>query len=224
MSIRDVKHSILRHFPGAIGKKYDTKYFGRRAMPDFHAALEDCRGMTAIDLGANVGEFTRIMSDKSSKVIAFEPDPWCLDQLRANTADLTNVEIIAAAASTENGEMSLFRHESFEDDPLNNSQSSSLMSSKSNITLDGAHSVRTVDFLEFLRGLDSPVGVLKIDIEGAEVDILEHLFDDDDLGSRVKYIFCETHEDKIPEHKARVEALKKRASRMQSPKANLYWH
>ena len=97
MSFRDLKQQFLRRLPGRIGEKYEWKYQRRRAMPEFHAALDDCAGMLAIDLGANVGEFTRLMAKKAERVFAFEPDPWSLEQLREATRDMTNVEIVPAA-------------------------------------------------------------------------------------------------------------------------------
>lgn len=193
-------------------------------MPDFHTALEACAGMVAIDLGANVGEFTLLMAEKAQRVIAFEPDPWSLEKLREATSGKDNVEIVPAAASIEAGQQALYRHSTFEDAPLLNSQSSSLVASKANVSGETAQTVDVIDFPKFLNELNAPVGVLKMDIEGAEVDILERLFAQSDLGDRVKYIFCETHERSIPDHKPRVDALRRQANRMSRPKVNLYWH
>ena len=58
---------------------------------------------------------------------------------------------------------------------------------------------------------DDDIGILKVDIEGAEVPLLEALFDRSDLMGRISHIFAETHEWLIPDHKPRVKALRARA-------------
>lgn len=218
------RYRWLRHLPGSAGRKYEEKYFGRGSEVLFQRAVEACRGMTCIDLGANVGDYTKIMAKHARRVIAFEPDPWTVERLRENTAGLDNVTIEAAAAGTEDGETELFRHAEYDDDPGFRSLSSSIVAAKDNLATEAACKVRVVDFPRFLRDLDERVGVLKIDVEGAEVEILEALFDDRELLRKVRYVFAETHEKKIAGHPERVEALRRRARRTWSPVVNLYWH
>ena len=79
-----------------------------------------------------------------------------------------------------------------------------------------------MDFLRYLGDLE--IGVLKMDIEGAEVQILEALFDRPDRLHRIRYIFAETHERMIPGHQPRVDALQRRARKIGQPSVNLYWH
>ncbi len=75
-----------------------------------------------------------------------------------------------------------------------------------------------------MEALDEDIGILKIDIEGAEVDLLEVLFERPDFLTRIDFIFAETHEARIPGHKERVEALRKRARMIEGTRINLYWH
>ena len=65
--------------------------------------------------------------------------------------------------------------------------------------------------------------MLKIDIEGAEVELLESLFDRPDLLARIDHIFAETHENTIPAHKQRVDALYKKSRTIERPSINLSW-
>lgn len=51
------KHGYLRHIPGSIGRKSAEKYNRRFATRRFTEVLYKTRGMLAIDLGANVGEY-----------------------------------------------------------------------------------------------------------------------------------------------------------------------
>ena len=52
------------------------------------------------------------------------------------------------------------------------------MSKTIRVTEQGAVEIRQIDFIGYLENLDEDIGVLKIDIEGAEVDLLESLFCD----------------------------------------------
>ena len=84
--------------------------------------------------------------------------------------------------------------------------------------------VRQINFISYLENLDEDIGILKIDIEGAEVELLEALFDRPDILKRVHHIFAETHERRILGHESRVNALHERAHRIIKPHINLYWH
>ena len=81
-----------------------------------------------------------------------------------------------------------------------------------------------MDFIHYLEDLDEDIGILKIDIEGAEVDLLEILFDRPKILERIHYIFAETHETRISGHEPRVEALREKAQRIERPRINLHWH
>ena len=179
--------------------------------------------MTFIDLGANVGEYTRTMASFAKRVIAFEPDPWTVAVLQENVADLHNVSIENAAAGTHEGKVQLYRHAQFEENPTLYSESSSLIANKRNVTEVGAIEVRQIDFIDYLERLDEGIGIIKMDIEGAEVDLLEALLDRPDITKRIHYIFAETHESRIPGHGRRVTTLHDRVQEMQRPVVNLYW-
>ena len=71
-----LKYRLLRHLPGAIGHRYKCKYMV--GTNGFEKAVRRCRGTTCIDLGANLGVYTRMMASQARQVIAFEPDPWTL--------------------------------------------------------------------------------------------------------------------------------------------------
>ena len=219
------KYKLLRFLPGEPGRRYERKILRLHAHgKEFDEALSRSRGMTCIDLGANVGEYTRRMAAGAKRVIAFEPDPWSHAALQANTAHLDNVRIEYAAAGTGDGKVLLYRHARFAKDPAKYSESSSVIADKSNVSREGAVEVRQVDFIRFLADLDEDIGILKIDIEGAEVELLEALFERPEILARIAYVFAETHETRIPGHKARVNALRERACTMKRPCVNLNWH
>ena len=216
-----LKYRLLRYLPGALGYRYECKYMLRAG--GFGEALRGCGRTTCIDLGANLGVYTRQMASCAKQVIAFEPDPWTLTALQANVADLDNVKIENAAAGTADKMVFLYRHARFAEDPLSRSEASSVIASKGDVSEQSAVGVRQVDFIGYLENLDEEIGILKIDIEGAEVDLLEALFDRPELMERVRHIFVETHERLISDHKFRVKALRARARGIERPRINLYW-
>lgn len=121
-------------------------------------------GMTVLDLGANVGQYTLIAARRvgsQGRVHAFEPTPHVAAKLRRNIAlnGLANVVINEAAVSDQSGETTLY----FEEDAGENSILSNGVSTPSvkvpTVTLD-EHVCR--------HGL-TRVDVMKVDIEGAEL-------------------------------------------------------
>ena len=217
-------YSQLRQLPGKLGRRFNRKFMRRDLKIGFKEAVRDSGGLTCIDLGANVGKYTRKMASGTKQVIAFEPDPWSLAALHTNTADLDNVRIENAAAGTSERMVLLYRHTRFEEDPTFYSISSSVIANKRNVSKEKAIEVRQINFISYLENLDEDIGILKIDIEGAEVELLEALFDRPDILKRVHHIFAETHERRIPGHESRVNALHERAHRIIKPHINLYWH
>ena len=80
-----------------------------------------------------------------------------------------------------------------------------------------------INFLEFLENLDCEVGIIKMDIEGGEVDLLELMLERDDLLEKIDFIFVETHEKKSPNQLKRVRSLRAKALKLKRPRINLYW-
>lgn len=123
-------------------------------------------GMTVADVGANVGYLTALMAravGPSGKVYAVEPAPANVDILRHNvrTNRLDNVEVLPFACGTARRERVLYL--------------------RPNATLHSLHPGRDEDGLSEARVAErtlddlvhEPVDLVKIDTEGAEIDVLE---------------------------------------------------
>ena len=218
------RYNLLRRLPGEWGRYYQRKFIGLHSPAAFNEALRRSEGKTCIDLGANVGNYTRKMASLAKQVIAFEPDPWACAELRANLAEFNNVRIENMAAGTCEKAVILYRHPRFESDPAMYSESSSVIDGKIGVSKEGAVEVQQIDFIRYIEDIDEDIGVLKIDIEGAEVDLLESLFDRPDILARIEHIFVETHETRIPAHEPRVNALYEKAQSIERPYINLSWH
>ncbi len=230
MAIRDsllrrLKLRLFQNLPGDTGLRYRRKYirlFSHEAETQMDEAIRAAAGGICIDLGANIGRCSRKMAAHAGRVYAFEPDPWTAAQLRENLADLANVEVIEAAASTEAGTVQLYRSAGFEEDPDFQSLSSSIVAQKRNIDTSVAIDVPQIDFTAFLEGLDTDIAIIKMDIEGAEVAVMEKLLDHPVL-HRIGHIFVETHESRVPELARRSEALRKRSKTIARPVINMDW-
>ena len=96
------------------------------------------------------------------------------------------------------------------------------MSFKNNVSAERHHEVEVVDLLAFIEALAEPVRLLKIDVEGAECEILE-AFIARGFHRRVAMTVVETHEKKIPKLRARMGEIRSRLQREGIGNVNLEW-
>lgn len=138
---------------------------------------------TVIDAGANVGlasYYARRMCN-AGHVICFEPNPETFAILEQNMTALRipSFELHCAALSRRDGEAEFVMSPSA---PLAGS-----LAPRSALPDGTKLKVQTRDLKPFLA---NPVGLLKIDIEGAEADVLEECAEHLSL---VENLFCEVH-------------------------------
>jgi FkbM family methyltransferase len=148
---------------------------------------EEIEGKVVFDLGANKGFFTILCNEyKAKEIIAVEPNVrlFC-GLLEQNTKDLHNVMILNYAV-TDTSESIVFLSD--------NDQSSSLYSD-----IKDTFPVRTIT-LKNLVGLRPDTDmVLKMDIEGAEYDVLMNA--NKELMDKFKTIYIEIHGKMHPRYK-----------------------
>jgi FkbM family methyltransferase len=114
----------------------------------------------AVDGGAHAGTWTRLMSQRFTRVLAFEPSSDTREALTANMEAFgcANVEIHAVALGSSAGVVSMRLDRKGE----------SMKNTGARFVQDGGSIPRIT-----LDSLDLPtLGFLKLDIEGAEVDAL----------------------------------------------------
>ena len=169
-------------------------------------------GDIAIDGGANVGRYTRMLAASGATVHAFEPDPYAFGELTRAVAGSPNVRLYQQAVGIEAGRVHLFRAKEFEADPQQRSLSSSVYASKTNVDATDGIAVEQIDLVDFIAVLPRQLALLKLDVEGAEVPLLEALLDRGVI-DRVDHVFVETHERKVPELARRTRALRARVAR-----------
>lgn len=219
--------ALGQHLPGQLGWIFYRKLKRRlsnRSYAVFDAMLaqlgpEDI----VIDLGANVGEITAQMAATGASVHAFEPDPETFTHLQKATKGLANVTLHQAAVSGEDGTVTLFRPPSWQDETSRRSASkaNSILTGERTANFDAACEVELIDFARFLNELPSKARIIKVDIEGAEWDMLRAV--EARALDRFDAMFIETHErfdlSILPE----VRAMQARFAKMERPYINLYW-
>lgn len=190
------------------------------ALADLVAALP--RGAVAVDCGANVGSVAAALARRCSLVVAFEPNPVAFAALEQRLGRAKNVRLVSAAVGAENGKQNLFLHVDHDTDPLRVSTGSSLYGAKGNVSSRRFVEVDVVDLDAYLREIDRPVDLLKLDVEGAEVEILERLLETGRLET-IGRVVVEMHDGAIPELSERGARVRQRLSDERYGHVSLDW-
>tara|TARA_B100001250_G_scaffold327206_1_gene291356 strand:- start:462 stop:1097 length:636 start_codon:yes stop_codon:yes gene_type:complete len=175
-----------------------------------------------IDCGANIGSIIHPFINIGCKIIAFEPNPYAYRKLEDKYQNNENITCFQKAVSIKNGQEKLFFHENSNDDELFWSTGSSLIESKKNVLNEKFCMVETINFSEFIKALNQSIKIVKMDIEGAEIDIINKLLDDGSY-KLIDKLFVETHENKIPCLLNPTINLKKRIKKMGIQNIHLNW-
>lgn len=122
-----------------------------------------------LDCGSNIGisvlRFKQLYPD--SRITAFEPDPTLCQLLQRNIVQnkISDVEVVEAAVWTQKGSLV------FEQSPNNDSQSGRILEISGLKPSNQRHQlVKSIDLSDYLT---ENVDLLKLDIEGAEFEVLE---------------------------------------------------
>ena len=176
-------------------------HFGRReAEQKFIVERLLKPGMTALDIGANIGYFTVMMArivGAEGHVYAVEPHPGNFELLRTNVArngfsDSTELQEIAIARTSGRQPLLLSHHSNWH----------SLFRPAMNACLPwhekyrrrvvGSVEVETSTISDYLQG-KRPIDFLHMDIEGYEVEILRSLAQQAMQGCGRAHVLFETH-------------------------------
>jgi FkbM family methyltransferase len=200
-----------------------TKVVQRRAVWEFVERVRKLPpGSVVIDGGANVGNITAACVRQGAIVHAFEPDPHAIRKLKERFAGNPLVTIHEQAVGAADGRLRLYRLNDFDKRPDRASQSSSLIP-RAVHDANGGMEVAVIDLSSFIRGLGRPVDLLKLDVEGEELEILEKMIDDGTYRA-VGMIYVETHERLSPDLAVRTAALRRRVAEAGITNINFDWH
>lgn len=184
------------------------------------------QGDVVVDCGANQGDITDQLAATGAIVHAFEPDPYNLQKLKARFAGAENVHLHAAAVGVGSGTIRLMRAANWDANPELASVKSTIVAGGMNIAEAEGIDVDLIDFPAFLRGLIAThgrVAFVKMDIKGAELDLLERMLSER-LFDQVQLTVAETHEHKFRELRPRFAALRTDIAAAYPPsRVNLDW-
>ena len=183
-------------------------------------------GDLAVDCGANMGVVTERLAATGADVVAFEPDPFAFKTLEQKFVNLPNVTLFNAAVGVGSGTVRLMRADNFGDNPEGASVKSTILDGGRRIDAENAAEVPLIDFPSWVADqvkARGEVAFIKMDIEGAELDILEKM-DAEQLFQNVRCLVAETHERKFKDLRDRYKALRDKVSESYAPgKVNLDW-
>tara|TARA_R110002020_G_scaffold186515_1_gene384541 strand:- start:1001 stop:1657 length:657 start_codon:yes stop_codon:yes gene_type:complete len=162
-----------------------------------------------IDIGANQGLVIRDLVETGCQVYAFEPHPMYNSELTEEFGENDKVHVSNNAVWKKN-ELADFY---FKRSATARNGGATLMSEKTNIQdLNLKITVECVDIADVIGELDATANIiLKMDVEGAEYEILERLYESGAYRN-VNYIFAEDHSRKMPTaqwHSLKSEVLEK---------------
>lgn len=176
-----------------------------------------------IDCGANVGDISALFLSKGARVIAFEPDPLAFNHLLKRFKGESRIECINKGVAHHSGKAQFFLHKSRNDDSGSEfTVSSSIVKEKVNIDTGNSIEIELVDLSEYINKLHRKVDILKLDVEGAEIEILDKLISEKTY-EKTGLILVETHETKIPGHVEKVAQLKSVLAQQNIKNIKLNW-
>ena len=158
-----------------------------------------------IDCGANTGQETLPWAKKGAEVHAFEPHPACFKVLKEQVGGFENVHLYEKGVWHKSSKMNLYLMDGAGDREA--TEASSLVKSKQNVSNEKFIEVEIIDLVEFINSLGKKVDLVKVDIEGAEVELVQKIIDTK-IYKKIGLIVVETHE-RIPEIAPGIDDLRK---------------
>jgi len=187
-----------------------------------------------IDCGAHQGLISEVFLRLGAEVYAFEANPDLYNATRFRLSEWVErgrLHPIHRAVWDREESINLFMRDDYTADTLlgSASESSSMLVEKTRDGVDYRTSadryveVMSVDLCKFIESLDREIHILKMDVEGVEFDILLKLIESG-LYERVRHIFVETHDHKIPELGEKARRTRELIEEHGISNIDLEWH
>lgn len=188
-----------------------------------------------IDCGANVGNITQLFADSTAQVYAFEPDPKVFSILKKKFAHMPNFTLINKAVGMKDAYALLYRSPYYAENFIEESEKNTILHNALTRRrgggwqrMDTANTIEVpvINFIEFVEGIlvgNGTISILKLDVEGMEVPILEEL-ERKNLFGKIEFTIAELHPRRFPRDVRRIERLRELISRKYTPnRVNLDW-
>jgi FkbM family methyltransferase len=155
--------------------------------------LEFSQESVIFDLGLNRGRFSLAFASTGASIIGLEPNPYVFQNAVKLLSKFRNIHLFQAAAVSKTGVYKLYFHVNHKKDPIGFSISSSLKSNKKNIDIEEFHNVIGLEIGPLINSYEK-INLMKIDIEGGEVNLFESLIQN---SHKIEYLLIELHTDRI---------------------------
>lgn len=169
-----------------------------------------------LDCGANVGDVSSIFARTGATVYAFEPNPLCFDVIRQRFRLMPKVHCLHNGVMDRDCVLTLSTPEphagfdALETTVAATFNGAALRSADYALRVD---EVRCLDVDAFVRRLGGHVRLMKVDIEGAEIEVLNRLMDTGAI-DLIDQLVVETHVEQMPHLAAATQALRARIARL----------
>ncbi len=217
------KGLVKKGVPGHLERKLFRELKKARAQGILDGVLAMLRpGDICVDCGAHVGEVSLALAAKGAQVHAFEPDPQTYEKLQGARAEVSNITTYPVAVGAKPGRAKLYRSRRSAQNANIGARGSTLIAENTVANDTEAVSVEVIDFPRFLADLietHGEIAFLKMDIEGAELDLLEALIETD-LLAKTRLTVVETHRWLLRGESHRFDRLHKLAK--ERPELNLF--
>ena len=142
-----------------------------------------------LDIGANIGDITDLLSKRfKSHIFSYEPNISCYNFMLSRFEKNLKIHIFNLAVSNFAGNAYLYFHKNSEN-IAHYSQRSSLKPEKDGLDKRKRVLVKCVNIKDVLYEHER-IDLIKIDVEGAEYDIMPELIKN---RNKIKMVICETH-------------------------------
>ncbi|MBS4241544.1 FkbM family methyltransferase, partial [Campylobacter vulpis] len=162
-----------------------------------------CQTPLCIDCGAHAGLISDIILHCGGRVECFEPNIYLNFFLKRKFENNKNVKIHQKAVSNKAGKTQFL---TFQNRIL--SQGNRIVESVQDSETSDAYEVEIINLCEFLEQKEERIYLLKLDVEGAEFDILPHLIEKR-FYEKIDFIVCETHEYMFENGYEKLEQIQK---------------
>jgi FkbM family methyltransferase len=207
-------HWFTEYVHSILGQSQNLEFFG----PEFNREFPVKPGDVLIDCGANVGEITSaFLRTPAAAIYAFEPNPICFSILSRRFAATRRVRLFNKGVMDRDCILTLKTPRPHQqprwEDAIDTTEASSVIDgSLDGYEVDAGVKVECIDLDQFILSLRRRVRLLKIDIEGSEVAVLNRLIDTGTI-RLIDLTVVETHEKQMPILREPIDALRRRIRR-----------
>ncbi len=169
----------------------------------FYKSVLKSRPVRIIDVGANKGQSIAFFLDidPAAEIDAFEPNASLYESVRNKYKAQPAIRLHNVGASNIDGELEFLENlldETSTFEPLNYDsdyliKKAKILGVKPEGLVARKYKVPVVRLCDFLRGKEGIIDVLKIDVEGHELSVLQGLFAQDSQNCPLRFIQLEQH-------------------------------